>query len=299
MSALPWPEERAGSATAAALFSHAGSNLCLDFHGDPNLAGVTVLSDGNHHMALEAALAAFVEKHPEIGEVFYTTTPPRVMVEMARCGAVRIGNLQLVIQPDIFIGPPAVLQRLVDENLMQSHTPFARSVGTVFLVKKGNPKKIVHVRDLLRDGVRLFLSNPDAESVSYQVYRDALDDLAERGGIALPYLSHPHDQPDRTKLIYGERIHHREAPQAVADGRADVAMVYYHLALRYQRIFPELFDWVWPDGAFDNGKCEYSHYHCGMSVKVNEWGKSLYQYLMSAEVAAIYQHHGLHSLCLN
>ena len=299
MPALPWPQERAGSATVAALFSHAGSNLCLDFHGDPSRAGVTVLSDGNHHMALEEALAGFVEQNPEAGEVFYTTTPPRVMVEMAQWGAVQLGNLQLAIRPDLFIGPPAVLQGLVDEQLMHSHAPFARSMGTVFLVKKGNPKKIYQVSDLLRDEVRLFLSNPDNESVSYRVYRDCLNDLAERSQIALPFLSHAHDQPDPQKLIYGERIHHREAPQAVADGRADIAIVYYHLALRYQRIFPELFDWFWPDGAFNHGGCEHSHYHCGMGIQVNEWGKALYRHLMGAEVAAVYRRHGLETLTAN
>ena len=293
MSALPWPEERAGNPHPAARFSHASSNLCLDFHGDPSRAGVTVLSDGNHHMALEEALALFVLQHPEVGEVFYSTTPPRVMTDIARVGAARIGNLQFIIKPDIFIGPPAVLNRLIDGNLMHAHAPFARSVGNVLLVKKGNPKKIYHVTDLLCDEVRLFLSNPDAESVSYQVYRACLDDLAERRNVTLPFLTHPIGQPDPNKLVYGERIHHREAPQAVADGRADVAMVYYHLALRYQRIFPDLFDWVWPDGAFDNGGCEHSHFHCGMSAQVNEWGKALYQHLMSAEVAAVYQRHGL------
>ena len=296
MSGLSWPPERAGDPHTAAFFSHAGSNLCLDFHGDPAKAGVTLLSDGNHHMALEEALARFVTQYPLVGEVFYSTTPPRTMTEIARVGAVRIGNLQLTIKPDLFIGPPPVLQRLVDEQLLQSYAPFARSVGAVFLVKKGNPKKIYHVSDLLRDEVRLFLSNPDTESMSYQVYRDCLDGLAERSHIALPFLTHPHDLPDAGKLIYGERIHHREAPQAVADSRADVAMVYYHLAWRYQRIFPELFDWVWPDGAFDNGGCEHSQFHCGMSVQVSEWGKALYQHLMSPEVAAIYQHHGLETL---
>ena len=32
--------------------------------------------------------------------------------------------------------------------------------------------------------------------------------------------------------------HHREAPQALADGEADVAMVCYHLALRFVRVYP-------------------------------------------------------------
>ena len=295
MSALPWPTERAGAPQAVACFAQAGSNLCLDFHGDPSQAGATVLSDGNHHMALEQALASFVALHSEVGEVFYTTTPPRVMTDIAHAGAIRIGNLQLSIHPDIFIGPPRVLQSLVDARLMHAHAPFMRSAGMVFLVQQGNPKNILEVADLLRDEVRLFLSNPDAESVSHQAYKNCLSALADRAHISLSFLTHPPGQPDPQKLIYGECIHHREAPQAVAEGRADVAMVYYHLALRYQRIFPEQLALVWPGGAED-GVCEPSHYHCGMSVQLGRWGEALYQHLMSDEVAAIYRHHGLESL---
>lgn len=296
MSALPWPTEHAGAPQTAARFAQAGSNLCLDFHGDPSRAGVTVLSDGNHHMALEQALASFVMSHPEVGEVFYTTTPPRVMTDIARAGAIRIGNLQLNIHPDIFIGPPGVLQGLVDAQLMLAHAPFMRSTGIVFLVQKGNPKHIHRVGDLLRDEVRLFLSNPDTESVSHQAYKNCLAALAAQADLTLPFLTHPPGQPDSHKLVYGECIHHREAPQAVADGRADVAMVYYHLALRYQRIFPEHFELVWPGGVVEQGVCEPSHYHCGLSVQRGHWGEALYQHLMSDAVAAIYRHHGLESL---
>ena len=296
MPALPWPAERAGVPHTAANFAHAGSNLCLDFHGDPSRAGVTVLSDGNHHMALEQALVSFVALHPEVGEVFYTTTPPRVMTDIARAGAIRIGNLQLSIRPDIFIGPPRVLQSMLDAHLIHAHAAFMRSTGNVFLLQKGNPKKIYQIGDLLRTEVRLFLSNPDTESVSHQVYKECLSALAARADLALPFLTHSPGKPDPQKLVYGECIHHREAPQAVADGRADVAMVYYHLALRYQRIFPEHFELVWPGGAVDDGVCEHSHYHCGMGVQVSEWGSALYQHLMSAEVASIYRHHGLASL---
>lgn len=295
MPVLRWPAERAGEPHPAACFAHAGSNLCLDFHGDPSRAGATVLSDGNHHMALEPALASFVALHPEVGEVFYTTTPPRVMTDMARAGAIRIGNLQLTIKPDIFIGPPRVLQGLVDAHLMHAHAPFMRSTGMVFLVQKTNPKKIHQVGDLLRDDVRLFLSNPDNESVSHYAYKSCLDTLAARAHITLPFLTHPPGQPDPQKLLYGECIHHREAPQAVVDGRADVAMVYYHLALRYQRIFPEQFELVWPGGEMGNGACEPSLYHCGMTVQRGPWGEALYQHLMSEEVVDIYRHHGLES----
>lgn len=293
MPALPWPAERAGTPHAAACFAHAGSNLCLDFHGDPSRAGATVLSDGNHHMALEEALLDFVKCHPEVGEVFYTTTPPRVMIDIARAGAIHIGNVQLTIKPDIFIGPPRVLQGLRDTQLMHAHVPFMRSTGIVFLVQQGNPKKIHHVGDLLRDEVRLFLSNPETESVSHQAYLSCLIALATRASITLPFLLHPSGKPEPKKLLYGECIHHREAPQAVADGRADVAMVYYHLALRYQRIFPEQFELVTLGGMVDDGACEPSHYNCGMSVQRGQWGETLYQHLMGDDVTAIYRHHGL------
>ena len=293
MSVLRWPAEYAGAPSAAACFSHAGSNLCLDFHGDPSRAGATVLSDGNHHMALEQALASFVALHPEVGEVFYTTTPPRVMTDIARGGAIRIGNLQLSIRPDIFIGPPRVLQSLVDAKLMHAHASFMRSTGIVFLVQKRNPKHIYRVDDLLRDDVRLFLSNPDTETVSHQAYKNCLAALATKADLTLPFLTHLPGQPDPHKLVYGECIHHREAPQALADGRADVAVVYYHLALRYQRIFPELFELVWPDGVDENSVCKPSHYHCGLSVQHGGWGEALYQYLQSDDATAIYRHHGL------
>lgn len=48
---------------------------------------------------------------------------------------------------------------------------------------------------------------------------------------------------------YGESIRHREAPQAIQDGRADAALVFYRLGLRYRRVFPADFDFVWPTGS--------------------------------------------------
>ena len=54
VSILEWPQEAARlQESDEPSFGHAGSNLCLDFHGDPKRAGLVVFSDGNHHMALE------------------------------------------------------------------------------------------------------------------------------------------------------------------------------------------------------------------------------------------------------
>ena len=294
MGALNWPDETARMASRdEPRFVHAGSNVCLDFHGDPRRARLVVFSDGNHHMALQEALHAFIEKFPAVEDIFYTTTPPNVALKMLRAGCLDIGNLRLSVAPHVFISPPSVLDQLVAEGRMIGYRPFMRSRGIVLLVRKENPKDITGVADLLRKDVKLFLSNPLTEKVSYQIYTDCLRRLATHDDVMLEFLAHAPGQPDPEKLMYGEAIHHREAPQAIVDGCADVAIVFYHLALRYQRIFPELFDFVWPFGSPGEQDCDDNHFNCGLIGDGGEWGRKLIEFLMSDEVIKIYSAHGL------
>lgn len=94
MTTLDWPREAAGSTSPdGARLVQAASNICLDLHGDPQQARLHVFSDGNHHMALAEALRTFLAHHPQVGDVFYATTPPRVVVEALKAGSVHIGNL--------------------------------------------------------------------------------------------------------------------------------------------------------------------------------------------------------------
>lgn len=298
MAKLIWPEERAcANAPGMPEFSQPDSNLCLDFHGDPARARLVVFSDGNHHMALQETLELFVGQNPDVGDIFYTTTPPRVAVEMLAAGRILVGNLCISATPQVFISPPQILERLVAAGYMQAHRPFMRSRGNVFLVRKGNPQGILGLADLLRDGVRLFLSNPVTESLSYRVYADSLRNLAQRERLSLAFLEHAPGENDPAKLVYGNLVHHREAPQALADDRADAAMLYYHLALRYQRIFPDMFDIVRIGNESASGECDplnlVSQFNCGLVGNGGQWGQALLDHLMSAAVAEVYAQHGL------
>lgn len=291
---LNWPDEAARPAIRSEpRFTQTRSNICLDFHGDPTRAPLVVFSDGNHHMALQETMRAFLDHHPDLEDVFYTTTPPRVALAMLRAGCLDIGNLRLTLAPHVFISPPPVLEQLVGEQRMLRHQPFMRSRGVVLLVARDNPKKIAGIEDLLRKDVKLFLSNPNAEQVSYQLYTDCLRRLATHKGLTLDFLVHAPGRPDPEKLMYGDNIHHREAPQAVADGKADVAVVFYHLALRYQRIFPEHFDFVWPTGSLGAQDCDISHFHVGLIGDGGLWGARLLEFLGSELVTQIYAGHGL------
>ena len=292
MAWLNWPIELATGFDRSLERYEQIESLRLDLHGDPTRAKLVVCSDGNHHMALEQTLQAFARAYPAVEEIFYTTTPPRIALQIMR-GGLQIGNFRLSVSPNVFISPPSVLDQLVAEGRMIGYRPFMRSRGVVLLVRKENPKAITGLADLLRKDVKLFLSNPITEKISYQIYTDCLRRLALHEGAMLDFLAHAPGQPNPEKLIYGEAIHHREAPQAIADGRADAALVFYHLALRYQRIFPELFDFVWPSGSLGEQDCDVSHFNCGLIGDGGEWGKKLIEFLMSDEVTEIYSAHGL------
>lgn len=294
MASLDWPCETAGpGGTGNSSFVQAGSNLCLDFHGNPLRARLVVVSDGNHHMALRDALAAFLAENPAVEDVFYTTTPPRVAFQLLSTGYLDIGNLRLAVKPHVFIGPPPVLDQAVANGWMAAYRPFMRSRGIALLVRKGNPKRILGAADLLRDGVRLFLSNPVTEKQSYSIYRQALQEFAITEGVSLGFLDHAQGPPDPAKLLYGETIHHREAPQALVDGKADVAAVFYHLALRYRRIFPELFDFAQPVVRAPDAKGEIGRADCGLVGDGGAWGGELLDFLGTDAVTQIYWEHGL------
>lgn len=294
MASLNWPAETAGPVDAGgARLAAPGSNLCLDFHGDPLRARLVVVSDGNHHMALREVLAMFLEQNPAVDDVFYSTTPPGLAMEWLSAGHIDIGNLRLSVRPHAMIGPPPLLQRAVASGDLTAQQPFMCSKGTALLVIKGNPQGIFGAADLLRDGVRLFLSNPLAEKVSYGIYRSALQVLAAAEGRSLEFLDHEPGRFDPAKLCYGEAIHHREAPQALADGKADVAVVFYHLALRYQRIFPELFDFVQPAAWVQDQEADIGRTDCGLVGDGGAWGRALLDFLATDAVTQIYRSHGL------
>jgi hypothetical protein len=285
---LDWPEERAGRDFGRPAWSQAGSNLCLDFHGDPARAELTVFSDGNHHMALMESLDHFSSRNGGI-PIFYATTPPGPIVRMLKNDGLQMGNLVISATPHVFISPPGILDSLVLEGFLSAHEPLVTNQGNVLLVRKGNPKGLGGVSGLARPGVGLFLSNPETEKASYTAYYETLKALGPEG--------FPEDKIARGEVVFGQRIHHREAPQAVAEGSADAAMLFYHLALRFIRIFPDLFDLVPLGGTMDKPEPRPGNVvgvtHMGLVGDGGRWGRELLDFLASPEAMEIYRRHGL------
>ena len=296
---LSWPAEAAKYPDHSVRpFSAAASNLVLDFHGDPCAANLAIFSDGNHHMALEASVRAFLKENPEVYDVFYTTTPPAPLVDALKGNGLVVGNLRISRKPDVFIGPDNILEGLVKANLMTQHVPFAQSRGNVILVRKGNPKNITSVSDLLSNNITLACSNPVTEKASYSVYAEAAKGLAHEegsdGNALVAKLSTAGE-----KTVHSQIIHHREVPELISAGHADAAIIYYHLALRYSRIFPDIFELV-DLGDVVSGKGSAmnptTQYHIGLISDGGQWGKHFVSFMQSNTAQQLYQEHGLQRL---
>ena len=291
---LAWPPETVLSADQVESWFQPQSNYVLDFHGDPILAELVIYSDGNHHMALLDVLKAYHAAHPEIRDVFYATTPPGPITRLMLEGPLRLGNLTLSLRPHVFISPPHVMDRLQARGAIQSHRLLARNQGSVLLIAGRNPKRITSLADLMRKDVRLFISNPETEKVSYEGYRQTLEGVAGRQGLDAAAFS---ETVFGANAVWGQCIHHREAPAALADGRADAAIVYYHLALRYTRVFPGLFDFIPLGGTQENprpyAENRISSIHLGIVNDGGPWADSFARFMQSRTVADLYAEHGL------
>lgn len=294
-SNLIWPNELANPSGTQSIWQQAGSNICLDFHGDPLAAKLVIFSDGNHHMALQETVEVFLQRHPDLVDIFYATTPPNVLINIMEQGGILTGNLKISRSPDVFISPTNIMESLQKKELISAHHKFAHSHGNVLLVKKSNPKNISSIADLLREDVTFFISNPNTEKASYQVYYESLLGICEEENLDTTALH-------RKNLIYGEKIHHREAPQAIYSDKADAAIVYYHLALRYCRIFPDDFDFIPLGGSKENpqpGKANVRTEYCVGLINNSDnkpSGQKFIEFLLSDEGAAIYTSHGLQRL---
>lgn len=291
---LNWPSETVLAEDKIEQWHQPVSNRVLDFHGDPIKANLVVFSDGNHHMALLHALKAFRHEMPQVDDIFYATTPPYPIVKLLKAGAIRLGNLTLSVRPHVFISPPDVLDRLKTEGYLKQHQFLAQNRGSVLLISRDNPKKIESIQDLMRNDVRLFISNPETEKTSYTGYRQTLEGMAKRQGLNGDAFCRA---VFGKTTVFGLRIHHREAPEAVVAGQADVAIVYHHLALRYTRIFPDQFDTI-PLGGTKTDPEPHSEnligkIHMGLINDGGPWGEQFIVFMKSETVARIYAKHGL------
>lgn len=248
---LAWPLDQ-GAALPS--LHNPTSNMLYDLHGKVDHCDLLLSTEGNYHMALQEiwpqVLAKF--KDDPLHNALYTTSPPVVLQQIEK-GRVQFDNLEIRCLPSVAVANKAVMDKLQAAGAIDGDMrPLYEDRGNVILVKKDNPKQINSVWDLGRAGVRLVTPNPELESGAYQNYLDAIYQIAKAdpnppaGWTAEKLIDTVFNGPsgDPIKWLAGPRIHHRDEPWSVAHGRADAALILYHLGRYTQKSFPDTFDLV-------------------------------------------------------
>jgi hypothetical protein len=248
---LEWPGDR--EVTHPNLSDPTSNTLC-DFHAVLSTCDLAFSTEGNYHPALRDLWPLFLAQFKDrpLANWFYTTSPPVALDQITRQG-VEIGNLLATCRPSLVVATRKAIQKLVNAGLTEGPAyPLYQDQGCVILVKKGNPKQIHTVWDLGREEVRLVTPNPDLEPGAFgnylgTIYSIAAHDEHPPGGAKADDLIKRIFQGggrDPYKWLAGPRIHHRDSPWSVAYGRADAAVIYYHLGLYTKQTFPDLFEVV-------------------------------------------------------
>jgi hypothetical protein len=217
---------------------------------------LVIFTEGNHLMVLSSddivgAFPSWAKAQPQyakldLSNIILVTLPQPILVQMIRTGGVALGNLSLDVSrtsglyPDIFMGYPEPLRQLHQLGVVEPQARFfCKNRGVALLVGKGNPRGIHGLADVIRTGTRVAL--PDTGDVRAKCLAAAGELLGKPAADAL--VTAEVSFPGRLGIM------HRDLPEMVGRGYADVAFTWYHLVSYWARIFPNHFEFVAVPGA--------------------------------------------------
>jgi Bacterial extracellular solute-binding protein len=220
---------------------------------------LVIFTEGNHLMVLlgediVGAFPAWAKSQPQYADldlenIVVVTLPQPVVVQMIRAGGIALGNLTLQVSrrsglyPDIVMAGPEPLREIRKLGAIQPQARFfSRNRGPALLVRKGNPFGIHALTDIARTGARIALPNA-VEVAARARYRTAIEGLIGKAASDALFAAEVPDFPGRLGIV------HRDLPEMVARGYADVAFTQYHLVSYWTRIFPRHFELVPVSGA--------------------------------------------------
>jgi hypothetical protein len=220
---------------------------------------LVIFTEGNHLMVLlgddiVGAFPSWAKSQPQyaaldLDNIVVVTLPQPVVVQMIRTGGIELGNLTLDVSrrsgfyPDIVMAGPEPLRQVRKLGVIEPQARyFSRNRGPALLVRKGNPLGIYGLTDIVRTGARIALPNA-VEAAARARYRIALEGLIGKPEADAIFAAEVSDFPGRLGIV------HRDLPEMVARGYADVAFTQYHLISYWTRIFPRHFELVPISGA--------------------------------------------------
>ena len=216
---------------------------------------LVIFTEGNHLMVLLSedivgAFPSWAKSQPQyvdldLSNMVVVTVPQPVVVQMIRTGAIALGNLTLDVSrksgfyPDIVMGGTEPLRQLRNLSVIEPQARFfSKNRGFALLVRKGNPLGIRGLNDVISAGARVALPDAGEEAASRARTRTVLENLLGKSQADAFFAAEVPHFPGRIGIV------HRDFPEMVARGYADVAFTQYHLISYWTRIFPSHFELV-------------------------------------------------------
>lgn len=250
-------------------------------------ADLVLFMAGNQFMAMADIVAAFRQTHPEIGTIFYETLPPGIELKQILAGGAVFQDRLLRVTPDIYSSvSEKAMQKLADTGrIAQGDYRLYLHNRLSLMVPAGNPAGIAAVGDLGRREIRISQPDPANEDIAHHI----LDMYRDAGGERLVARIMEEKRTAGTTLM--TVVHHRETPQRITDGTADVGPV-WATEIHHARSLHLPIDEVQPGATLDQ-RDRINYYICRLkSAPHPENAQKFLAFILSSAAQAIYTRYG-------
>jgi molybdate transport system substrate-binding protein len=200
------------------MFTVPGIDNVPDLYGDIIDPQLVVFFAGNQFMCIDDLLAGFKTAYPQYQRIFVETLPPGILARQIEGGSITIGNLRITLQPDVYSAGRGRIDQMPGAFTKTEEYAYNR---LAIMVRKGNPKGIMSLKDLGRTGLRVSMPNPAWEGIGKRIEEAYL----KAGGEALRKTIMEDKVKDGTTFL--TQIHHRQTPMRILNDESDAAPVWY------------------------------------------------------------------------
>ncbi len=195
-----------------------------DLHGLETIdqAELIIFMAGNQFMAMAELMTAFRKAHPAIGPIYYETLPPKMELRQILAGGAMFQGQLIDAAADVYTSVSRQgVEALAEADLVDKDACFVYLRNRISLmVPAGNPLGIETVGDLAREGLRISQPSLEHEDIAEHIvamYRQA-------GGEELARRIIEDKRANGETLL--TTVHHRETPERILNGLADVGPVW-------------------------------------------------------------------------
>jgi len=203
---------------------HKDGTVVMGAIGDSYTADLVMYLAGNQFMVMEELIRDFQAKHPDIETVYVETIPPGQILKGQLLAQGEIDGQQTAMNPDVFASVNiGHLKKMKAEGKMSDYATYIHN-KLELMVAEGNPKGIKGPEDLGRDDLVQSHPNPLTEGIFKFYGSEMLKDLGlyekVTGGAECKSC-----WAVEGKTWFTSR-HHRETPDRIEKGEADVGIVW-------------------------------------------------------------------------